>query len=472
MNILMLTSCNRIKQTLLSLSINAQVIKQPFAILIIDCSTPELDATTACNMHDISDPYNVVKEYNYCSDVQLLYDAAKFFPQALDYKVIHISPRLQKQQGEATMVAVGLQMAAMMGNRQDKGSNFVLKLTGTSILKFDVFSELPQRLANADIMTMHRANIGGPERTTRIFGCRPENMCGVFAKHGYMDYVEDLTGIYEQRIARIINADIPDRIFYTGEDENTYLLEGGQAMQESYGRDRITHFIQQQNIDTNATPWLKEFVEGGIWSGGIKNIFKPLNPMSFSDFIQQYKNSRPADHVSDKFTDHAYEEVYEAEFSGKAELPLKIVEIGIGGGQSLRMWTAYFKNADITALEFHKDHYGHNPETGFQCPPAKSVFVDAYLQSSADLFEDNSLDYLLEDGNHTPENQTKCIQLYFKKLKIGGKMIIEDMRYVELFQEFEEVIKQEGFVCETKHYDLRSKKNRHDDIVMVITRLA
>ena len=265
MKILMITSCNRIKQTLLSLSINAQIIKEPFAILIVDCSTPEMDAESACNLLQAQDPYNVVKLHNYCADVDLLYDAKQYFPQALDYKVIHLSPRLQKQQGEATMVAVGLQIAAMMGSRQDFDTNYVLKLTGTSILLTDIVSQLPSLLANADVLTMHRANIGGEERTTRIFGARPEILGGVFAKHGYLDYVEDLTGIYEQRFARIINTHLANRINYTGNDENGYLLEGGMAMQDSYGRNRIEKFITDEIINTSSTPYLQEFINGGIW---------------------------------------------------------------------------------------------------------------------------------------------------------------------------------------------------------------
>jgi hypothetical protein len=264
MNILLLTSCNRIKQTLLSLSINAQIIKEPFSILIVDCSTPNVEAKIACNLHQQSDPYNVVKEHNYCSDVNLLYDAGKYF-NVLDYKVLHLSPRMQKQQGESTMVSIGLQMAAMMGNRQDNGSNLCLKITGTSIIMYDVLSELNTTLANADVLTIHRANIGGTERSTRIFGCRPEALAPVFAKEGFNKYVDDTTGVYEQRFARIINYHIPTRINYTGRDENGYLLEGGVAMQDSYGRERITKFIKEKGINTNASPYLQDFMDGGIW---------------------------------------------------------------------------------------------------------------------------------------------------------------------------------------------------------------
>lgn len=265
MNIILLTSCNRIKQLLLSLSLNAQIIKEKFSVVIVDSSTPDVDAETACNQHQSEDPYNVVKPYNYCSDINLLYDAHKYFPQIEQFKVIHFSPRLGKQRGEATSVALGLTQASIMGNRNIDKQNYCLKLTGTSILKYDVLSELPANLSDKDVITWHRANIGGYERSTRIFGCRPEVLSSHIVMEGWSDWCDDTTGVFEQRFAKFIERTIGDRINYTGNDENGLLLEGGVAMQQSYGRERIEKFIENENIDTNATPYLKEFVNGGIW---------------------------------------------------------------------------------------------------------------------------------------------------------------------------------------------------------------
>lgn len=265
MNIILLTSCNRIKQVLLSLSLNAQTIKEKFSVVIVDSSTPELDAETACNQHQSEDPYNVVKTYNYSSDINLLYEAHKYFPQIEQFKVIHFNPRLSKQRGEATSVALGLTQAALMGNRNVDKQNFCLKLTGTSILKYDVLSELPINLFNKDVITWCRANIGGYERSTRIFGCRPDVLSSYIVKEGWSDWCDDTTGIFEQRFAKFIERTIGDRINYTNSDENAFLLEGGVAMQQSYGRQRIEEFIQHKNINTDATPYLKEFVNGGIW---------------------------------------------------------------------------------------------------------------------------------------------------------------------------------------------------------------
>ena len=265
MNILLLTSCNRIKQTLLSLSLNAQTIKQPFSVVIVDSSTEGINAEDACNQHQGEDPYNVVKPHNYCSDVSLLHEFHKYIPQVEQFKVIHTSPRLVKQRGEATLVALGLTQSALMGERHYGRENYCLKLTGTSILKYDLLSELPNYLQNAGVVTWHRANIGGYERSTRVFGCRPDELVGYITKEGWSNWCDDTTGVFEQRFAKIIERVMPDRVNYTQNDENGLLLEGGMAMQDSYGRERITQFINENNINTDATPYLKEFMEGGIW---------------------------------------------------------------------------------------------------------------------------------------------------------------------------------------------------------------
>ena len=265
MNILLLTSCNRIKQVLLSLSLNTQTIKQKFSVVVVDSSTPGVDAEIACEQHQSEDPYNVVKPHNYCSDINLLYEAHQYFPQIEQFKVIHCNPRLGKQRGEATSVALGLTQAALIGDRHVGKENYCLKLTGTSILKYDILSELPVTLFDKDVITWHRTNIGGYERSTRIFGCRPDVLSSHIVKEGWSDWCDDTTGVFEQRFAKFIERTIGDRINYTGNDEDGLLLEGGMAMQQSYGRQRIQKFIEDNNININATPYLQEFINGGIW---------------------------------------------------------------------------------------------------------------------------------------------------------------------------------------------------------------
>lgn len=264
MNVLLLTSCNRIQQVLLSLSINHEIIQDKFSVIIVDNSTIDIsDPYEAQKLHDSDDPYNVVKYYNYCSNVQLLYDAQQYFPKIIDYRVIHSHPRLNKQRGDSTMVGLGIMQAALLQSH-DSEDIYCLKLTGTSILKNDIMPAINAGLKSYDVMTWHRTNIGGYERSTRVFACKPKNLVGLIAEKGWMDWVDDNSGVFEQRFAKHINnSDI--KVNYTENDDASVLLEGGMALQQSYGREWILKFIQENSINTNSSPYLQAFMNGGIW---------------------------------------------------------------------------------------------------------------------------------------------------------------------------------------------------------------
>lgn len=265
MNILLLTSCNRIKQVLLSLSINHEIIQNKFSVVIVDNSTPELkDPLEAEKLHDSEDPYNVVKNYNYCSDISLLYQAKNYFPKIIDYTVLHCYPRLNKQRGDSTMVALGIMQSSLMNKYSDQDI-YCLKLTGTSIIKYDIIPEINIGLQDYDIMTWHRTNIGGYERSTRVLACKPKNLVSLISDKGWHEWVDDNSGIFEQRFARHISNDKNIRVNYTNKDDASVLLEGGMAMQQSYGRERILEFINKNQINKNATPYIQEFIAGGIW---------------------------------------------------------------------------------------------------------------------------------------------------------------------------------------------------------------
>jgi hypothetical protein len=265
MNILLLTSCNRIKQILLSLSINAQIIKEKFNVVIVDSSTPYHEAEGMCEIHDNEDPYNFVKPYNYCSDVSLLYNAHSYFPNIEQFKVIHFSPRLNKQRGESNSIALGLTQAALMGNIRKQGEeNYCLKITGTSILKKDIVSELPSLLDEKDLITWHRTNIGGSQRSTRVFGCRPKPISKLILDYGWDHFIDDID-FMEEKLSKISQELPTDKLKYTGDDESSILLEGGMGLTKDQGRNKIQQFINENNINTNATPYLQEFINGGIW---------------------------------------------------------------------------------------------------------------------------------------------------------------------------------------------------------------
>jgi hypothetical protein len=156
----------------------------------------------------------------------------------------------------------------MIGNKVSYPKNYCIKLTGTSILLYDVVSQLKEKLQDNDVMTWHRTNIGGYERSTRIFGCKPDVMASLIAQQGWYNWCNDAIGTFEYKFSKLINDNIPNRINYTCMDDSSVLLEGGSDLQWWAGdsaREKILEFIQLNNIDTTATPYLQEFMDGGIY---------------------------------------------------------------------------------------------------------------------------------------------------------------------------------------------------------------
>jgi hypothetical protein len=259
--ILLVTSCNRIKQVILAITINSYLIKEKFHLIIADSSTPNLSPQEGFSMHN-QEPYNHITEINYCPDVSLFDKHISILPNIISHRIIHVSPRLEKAQGDASLITLGLSQASLIGSR-DTRENYCLKLTGVSILTKDLLSDLDKSLEDKDVLTFHRSHFGHGEYSTRIFGCRPAELSTVLQKSGWMKWINPEAGDTEFRFADIINESIhQDRILYTKRDESCLLDNGGNSNIEM--RSRINNHIIENNIPLS-NPIIKEFMDGGIW---------------------------------------------------------------------------------------------------------------------------------------------------------------------------------------------------------------
>lgn len=259
--ILLVTSCNRIKQVILALTINSQIIRDRFHLIIADSSTPNLTNGEGILIHN-SEPYNHITEENYCSDINLFEDYIRLLPNVISYNIIHTSPRLEKTKGDAALITLGLSQASIIGSPESR-ENYCLKLTGVSILKDDILSNLDETLMDKTVLTFHRSHFGHGEYSTRVFGCNPNELSPVLQKSGWTEWINPQAGDTEFRFADIINTRIPeDKIFYTGKDESCLLDNGGCSKLEM--REKIKELIIQNEIPLS-NPIVKEFMEGGVW---------------------------------------------------------------------------------------------------------------------------------------------------------------------------------------------------------------
>ena len=180
--------------------------------------------------------------------------------------------------------------------------------------------------------------------------------------------------------------------------------------------------------------------------------------------------------LTDKNTLHSYLELYESLFSSKKESAKNILEIGIGdvkqkNGGSIKLWYEYFVNATIHSLDILSidrviDELKNNPRIILHT--SINAYDDDFFNHTI-LSKNIKYDILLDDGPHTLESMKKFINLYSQLMTDDGILIIEDVQSIEwielLKNEVPEHLKQYIQI-----YDLRSIKNRYDDIVFVINK--
>jgi hypothetical protein len=184
--------------------------------------------------------------------------------------------------------------------------------------------------------------------------------------------------------------------------------------------------------------------------------------MTFSEFYEA------SDFKSDKGTTHDYiNGWYSDEFTPKRNDKLKILEIGVHRGPSMKLLCDWFINSEITGI----DPFGDGLPTDIVDTIRKMGNIniiqdDAYTQKVLNMFEDNSIDYLIDDGPHTLESQLFSIEYWFKKVKVGGTMIIED---IQSFDNDKEKIDTLCSKLELNYetIDLRDNKGRYDDILLI-----
>jgi len=123
------------------------------------------------------------------------------------------------------------------------------------------------------------------------------------------------------------------------------------------------------------------------------------------------------------FPGHWYTENYERFLWHLKNEPIRIFEIGIAGGGSLRLWQAYFPRATLYGIDI-KDG------TKFENERVKTCVADQakrdQLKQCLDRFG-GQFDLMIDDGGHGMEMQQVSLGFLFPYLKPGGFYAIEDL---------------------------------------------
>lgn len=117
---------------------------------------------------------------------------------------------------------------------------------------------------------------------------------------------------------------------------------------------------------------------------------------------------------------HDFVKHYEVYFELLRELPIKILEIGVQSGASLRMWKQYFPNAQIYGIDF----YNLEPMNEDKIKIFKGESSDTKVLEEALLH--GPFDIIIDDASHQNEPTLKCFEYLFPRMKPGGVYVIED----------------------------------------------
>jgi hypothetical protein len=128
---------------------------------------------------------------------------------------------------------------------------------------------------------------------------------------------------------------------------------------------------------------------------------------------------------TDKSFAHQYIHVYEALFEPIRNTVTNVLELGIWGGESLRMWRDYFSNAQVYGMDIFDNCNGMALEDRIT-----AVFTDAYTKEAVKHIAIR-FDVIVDDGPHTLESQCFAVANYSHLLTDNGILVVEDIPHPE-----------------------------------------
>ena len=126
---------------------------------------------------------------------------------------------------------------------------------------------------------------------------------------------------------------------------------------------------------------------------------------------------------------HEYTDYYSKWFEPIRHEKLKILEIGVFGGSSIRMWEEYFPNATIYGVDTGRI-CSNDVMNNLKSNRVITEFVDQSSRESLQEFIDKhggEFDIIIDDGHHFQKHQQISWGFLFPHLKPGGLYVIEDL---------------------------------------------
>jgi SAM-dependent methyltransferase len=163
-------------------------------------------------------------------------------------------------------------------------------------------------------------------------------------------------------------------------------------------------------------------------AGGALVPTTPTRRMTLDSIGTKFASDKASGH-------HGFLGFYERFLGDIRDSALSVLEIGVNGGESLRMWEEYFPAARVLGID-------HRPE----CAAHAGGRIAVAIAAPADVMAWSELgakfgpfDLIVDDGTHLWEHQIAALRSFYPFVRAGGFYILEDIdtsygSYVEIFR--------------------------------------
>jgi cephalosporin hydroxylase len=161
---------------------------------------------------------------------------------------------------------------------------------------------------------------------------------------------------------------------------------------------------------------------------------------------------------SDKNNVHSYGEIYDYLLSDISYTCGNILEIGVQHGGNIRSLSEYFPHSTIYGVDIDKN------VLSIENLPSNSkiINIDATIKNDiCNNFYGTKFNLIIDDGSHSFNDQIDSFNILQEYLCDGGYYIIEDIT------EYDMIKRIKSFSQKFVTLDMRSKKGRFDDILMI-----
>ncbi|NQV86131.1 MAG: class I SAM-dependent methyltransferase [Woeseiaceae bacterium] len=164
---------------------------------------------------------------------------------------------------------------------------------------------------------------------------------------------------------------------------------------------------------------------------------------------------------------HHYFDIYTKHFEAYRNRPIRMLEIGVYRGGSLRMWKDYFHpDSTIVGIDIDKTCKDHEIADRKVFVRIGSQADPAFLTEVADEF--GPFDIILDDGSHKTHHQNVSFGALFRDaLRDGGCYMVEDvhtnywLKHIDSEDTFIDLSKQMVDMIHEPYFDRKETHFRH-----------